>query len=103
MRAVDYLLTRPEVDRTRLAAIRPDGMPLVTAALRPEVTHVVAAPGSFYNARQRAPEEVEDWLRLFPEKREQVERTLSYFDPLFFADRVRASTLLWADPQAVEH
>ena len=49
LRAVDYLLTRPEVDRSRLAAIKQEGMPLLTAALRPEVTHVVASPGNFYN------------------------------------------------------
>lgn len=99
LRAVDYLLTRPEVDRTRLAAIKPqDGMPLLTAAMRPEVTHVVATPGSFHNVRQQPPEEVDDYLRLFPDKREQVARTLSYFDPLFFAPSVRATTLLWADP-----
>ena len=101
LRAVDYLLTRPEVDRSRLAAINQDGLPLVTAALRPAVTHVVAAPGNFYNTRERTPEEVEDYLRLFPEKREQVARTLSYFDPLFFVSDVRTQTLLWADPKTV--
>ena len=63
LRAVDYLLTRPEVDRSRLAAIKQEGMPLLTAALRPEVTHVVASPGSFYNTGDQVPGEVEDYLR----------------------------------------
>jgi len=101
LRAIDYLLTRPEVDRSRLAAIKLDGMPLITAALRPQVTHVVAAPGFFYNTGARMPAEVEDYLRLFPDKRKAVARTLSYFDPLFFAPAVQSSTLLWADPEAV--
>ncbi len=102
LRAVDYVLTRPEVDRSRLAAIRPaDGLALTAAALRREVTHVVAAPGSFYNVHEQTPEEVEDYLRLYPKKREQVERTLAYFDPLYFASKVRTRTLLWADPEMV--
>ena len=45
--------------------------------------------------------EVEDYLRLYPEKEEQVKRTLSYFDPFFFAPNVRARTLLWGNPEAV--
>ena len=35
-RAVDYLLTRPEVDRSRIAAVVANDLPLLTAALRPE-------------------------------------------------------------------
>ena len=101
LRAVDYLLTRPEVDRSRLAAIKPEGMPLLTAALRPEVTHVVASPGSFYNTGDQVPGEVEDYLRSYPEKEAQVKRTLSYFDPFFFASNVRARTLLLGNPEAV--
>lgn len=101
LRAVDYLLTRPEVDRSRLAAVARGGLPLLTAALRPEITHVVASPGNFYDTSKRMHEEVEDYLRLLPEKREQVEHTLSYFDPVFFAPAVQAQTLLCADPNAV--
>ncbi len=101
LRAVDYLLTRREADRSRLAAVQQDDLPLMTAALRPDVTHVVAAPGQFYTARERVPGEVEDYLRLFPKKQARVKRTLSYFDPLFFAPAVRARTLLWGDLQAL--
>ena len=104
MRAVDYLLSRSEVDRSRIAAIpsKRDAMSLVAAALRPEVTHVVAGLGSFFDARRRPTEEVEDYLRLHPETRPQVARTLAYFDPLFFANAVSARTLLWADPVVAE-
>ena len=101
LRAVDYLLTRPEVDHSRLAAIKQEGTPLLTAALRPEVTHIVTSPGSFYNTSDQVPDEVEDYLRLYPEKEAQVKRTLSYFDPIFFAPNVRARTLLLGNPDAV--
>ena len=96
-RAVEYLLTRPEVDRSRLAAVVANELPILTAALRPEITHVVATPSAF-SRRERYVEEIEDHLRLHPEARAAVERTLSYFNPLFFAPRVRARTLLWGTP-----
>ncbi len=102
LRGVDYLLTRPEVDRSRLAAVKQDDLSLLTAALRPEITHLISSPGSFYTARARTPAEVADYLRLYPEKRELVERTLSYYDPVFFAPAVKAQTLLWANAEAVE-
>ena len=60
-----------------------------------------ASPGSFYNTGDQVPGEVEDYLRLYPEKEVQVKRTLSYFDPFFFAPNVRARTLLLGNPEAV--
>jgi cephalosporin-C deacetylase-like acetyl esterase len=100
-RAVDYLLTRPEVDRARLAAVVANELPILSAALRPEITHVVATPSTFSGLQRggRA-EDIADTLRLYPERRAAVERTLSYFDPAFFAPRVRARTLLWGGPAA---
>ena len=107
-RAVDYVLTRPEVDRSRIAAVSATDLPLFTAALRPEITHVVAAPSFFYATMDRAPEasdypleEINDYLRLDPARREPVARTLAYFDPLFFAPAIRATTLLWGRPETV--
>lgn len=102
LRAVDYLLTRPEVDRTRIAAVKHNSLPVITAALRPELTHVVAQPGSFFGVRDKTSVEIEDYLRMFYGKRKSVERTLSYFNPLFFAEAVRARTLLWGDEKHLE-
>ena len=100
LRATDYLLTRPEVDQSRVLAIKPTGgLPLLAAALRPGITHVVAAPGYFYNARENVHEEVADYVRFHPDKRDQVERTLAYFDPLYFAENIRTQTLLWSNLQ----
>jgi cephalosporin-C deacetylase len=101
LRAVDYLLTRPEVDRSRLMLIQQDDLPLLTAALRPEVTHIIAAPSRFYAAHERLSGEVDDYLRLYPEKRTLVQRTLSYFDPRFCASAVRATTLLSGNPDGI--
>ena len=107
-RALDYLLTRPEVDRTRVAAVTPSDMPLLTAALRPGLTHAVASPSFFYAPLDRAPEtgdypleELNDYLRLSPDHRAVVARSLAYFDPLFFAPSVRIPTLLWGNPETL--
>jgi cephalosporin-C deacetylase len=101
-RALDYLLTRPEVDRSRIAAVGATDMPLLTAALRPGLTHAVATPSFFYAALDRAAhtqgyplEELNDYLRSFPERRAALAHTLSYFDPLFFAPSIHIPTLIW--------
>jgi cephalosporin-C deacetylase len=108
-RAVDYLLTRPEIDHSRIAAASGTDLPLLTAALRPEITHIAAAPTFFYAALDRAPqteeyplEEINDYLRLYPHRRQAIARTLAYFDPLFFAPLIRIPTLLWGEPDLME-
>jgi cephalosporin-C deacetylase len=98
-RAVDYLFARPEVDRSRLAAVVANELPILTAALRPEITHIVASPSAFYAPhRHGLVEDIADYLRLYPDRLPGIRRTLSYFDPLFFAPRVRARALLWGGP-----
>ena len=101
-RGLEFLAARPEVDRDCLAAIGTD-LALTTAALCPQVTHVVGTPALSYGAADLAPrtgayplEEINDYLRLHPSRREQVHHTLSYFDLRWFAPRVNATTLLMA-------
>ena len=101
-RAVDYVLTRPEVDRGRIVGIGQNEMPLLAAALRGGMTHLVASPSFYYGTMDRAAatesyplEEVNEYLRQFPDRRAAVARTVSYFDPLFFAPRIAVPTLLW--------
>jgi len=108
-RAIDYLLTRPEVDRSRIMAAAGSDLPILTAAFRPEITHLVTDPAFFYAALDRAAltsgyplEEINDYLRLYPDRQAQVARTLAYFDPLFFAPQVQATTLLWGQPEVVD-
>ena len=107
-RAVDYILSRPEVDPGRIAGISDNDMALLTAALRGGLTRVIAAPSFFYAAMDLAPgtgayprEEINDYLRLYPGQRDRVARTLAYFEPLFFAPKVKVKTLLWGDAETV--
>jgi hypothetical protein len=69
------------------------------------VTHVVYAPGLFYKAPELAPrtsayplEEINDYIRLYPDRKDAAHRTLSYFDHSWFGPKVQASTLIMADP-----
>ena len=105
-RGLEYLVQRPEVDTTRVAAIGTD-LALFTAALCPRATHLVCTPVIHHRALERAGatsayplEELNDYLRLYPDKREQVARTLSYYDMGNFAPTVEATTLLVADSGA---
>jgi hypothetical protein len=74
--------------------------------LRPQITHAVADPVFFYAALDRASqteayplEELNDYLRLYPDRRQAIARTLAYFDPLFFAPSLNIPTLLWGAPE----
>jgi cephalosporin-C deacetylase len=102
VRGLQFLLTRRELDPTRVVVFGND-MALLTAALQPGATHVVTAPALFYNTAELAPraqayplEEVNDYLRAFPDRVEAVRRTLAYYDLQAFAPRVTATNLLVA-------
>jgi len=99
-RAIDFLLTRPEVDTGKIAVVG-DDMALLTAALRPQVDAVYATPTLFYGASQLAPttdayplEELNDYARTYPDQAAAMWRTLSYFDPIHQAAKVKAATVL---------
>jgi len=102
VRGLQYLVTRPELDRSRVVVVGND-LALMTAALADGATHVVTAPALFYDTATLAPktqayplEEINDYLRQYPARAEAVRQTLSYFDLRAFAPRVSASTLLLA-------
>jgi cephalosporin-C deacetylase-like acetyl esterase len=102
VRGLEFLLTRPELEPSQVVVIGND-MALLTAALHPGATHVVTTPALFYNTAELAPqtqayplEEINDYLRTFPNRTEAVQRTLSYYDLRAFAQRVRATTLIMA-------
>lgn len=99
-RVIDFLVTRPEVDKERICVVG-DDLALITAALRPQVDAVYTTPALFYGAEQLAPrtnayplEELNDYARAYPDKAAGMWRTLRYFDPLHFAPQVRAATTL---------
>ena len=102
-RGLEYLVQRPEVDTGRVAAIGTD-LALMTAGLRPQVTHLVSTPVIHHRALERAAatqayplEELNDYLRLYPDRRDRVANTLAYYDLAGFAPAVEATSLLLAD------
>jgi cephalosporin-C deacetylase len=104
VRGLEFLLTRRELDPSRVVVVGND-LALMTAALHPGATHVVATPALFFRTADLAPktqayplEEINDYLRAFPSKVAAVHRTLAYYDLRAFAPRVTATTLLMASP-----
>src|SRR5262245_56941092 len=97
-RGIDFLLSRPEVDPARLGVTgssQGGGLTITTAAMRPEVR--AAAAGAPYLVgyidaigltHTYPDEEINDYLRLHPESRRDVEATVAYFDGINFADRI---------------
>jgi cephalosporin-C deacetylase len=97
-RGIDFLLSRPEVDSTRIGVTgtsQGGGLTICTAAMRPEVR--AAAAGAPYlcgfmdaiELTHTYPyEEINDYLHLHPGRRSMVEETLAYFDGINFADRI---------------
>jgi cephalosporin-C deacetylase len=103
-RGIDFLLSRPEVDPTRIGVTgssQGGGLTICTAARRPEVR--AAAAGAPYlcgfldaiELTHTYPyEEINDYLRQHPDSRAAVEETLAYFDGLNFAPRIRCPIIV---------
>ena len=97
-RGVDFLLSRPEVDSARIGVTgssQGGGLTITTAAMRPEIK--AAAAGAPYlcgfidaiGLTDTYPyQEINDYLSLHPDSRDDVESTLAYFDGINFADKV---------------
>lgn len=98
LRAVDFLLGRPEVDARRIGVTgssQGGALTIVTAALRQEISCATAgAPYlcGFMDAARLTHsypyQEINDYLRQHPDREEHVRRTLEYFDGINFAPRI---------------
>jgi len=104
VRAIDFLLGRREVDARQITLAGGDTA-LLGAALRPDVSAVMTADPAFYDARGLAPrtgaypqEEWNEYERTYPDKARAMWHTLSYFDPLSFAPRIKADVRLSVGP-----
>ena len=100
LRGAEFLLSRPEVDKSKVAILG-DDLALITAARRPQFAINEDAGLVFYRASEAIAktndyplEEINDYLRVNPDKRDAVMKTLSYFDPLNHAPDVKATTIL---------
>lgn len=89
LRGLDYLVSRPEVDRSR-SGIVGDDLSLILAARRPNALSAVQVTSLMFHrlgaARTRTDaypiEEINDELRAAPERESAIRKTLSYFDPI---------------------
>jgi cephalosporin-C deacetylase len=103
-RGVDFLLSRPEVEPTRIGVTgssQGGGLTITTAAMRPHVR--AAAAGAPYLCgfmdaialtHTYPYEEINDYLRLHPDSRQAVEETLAYFDGINFAAAITCPTIV---------
>lgn len=98
-RAVDFLLSRPEVDTRRIGVYgnsQGGGLTITTAAMRQEIA--AAAAGApylcgFIDAIELTTtypyQEINDYLRINSGDKPKVEENLAYFDGINFADKIR--------------
>jgi cephalosporin-C deacetylase len=100
LRGAEFLLSRPELDSSRVA-VHGDDLALITAARRPAFSTLVMSDPLLYRLEERAAhdpdyptEELNDYFRADPGQRMAVLNTLSYFDAARHAPRVTARTLL---------
>lgn len=102
IRGLQYLQSRPEVDRDRIAGAGFNDFALHTAALCEGLCCVCATPGLFYRTSELAAsrrayplEELNDFARCHPDRADAMHDTLELFDPLRFAGRIGIPALLW--------
>ncbi|MGI8642851.1 MAG: acetylxylan esterase [Thermomicrobiales bacterium] len=100
LRGAEHLRSRPDIDPARVG-IAGNDLAIITAARRPGFTALQITDLLFYRlmeARQRTEaypiEEINDHLHQLPEREDRVAATLAYFDPVYHAPGVTATTLL---------
>jgi cephalosporin-C deacetylase len=104
-RGLDFLLSRREVDARRIGvhgSSQGGALTITTAALRPDAIACGAAGAPYLCGFMDAAslthsypyEEINDYLRLFPEREPAVRSTLNYFDGINFAPRIRCPMLI---------
>ncbi len=104
LRAVEFLCAQPDVDRDRVVVVGSD-MALFAAALGPRIRAAVVADPLLVDLSTIAPtvrdyphEEVNDYLRAFPDREAAVIRSLEIFDPSRLGERIAARVLLSCGP-----
>jgi cephalosporin-C deacetylase len=105
-RAVDFVLTRPEVDKSRIGvhgSSQGGALTITTAALRSDVITCGAAGAPYLCGFMDAAsltdsypyEEMNAYLRQYPDHEGAMRETLNYFDGINFAPRIRCPMLVY--------
>lgn len=104
IRSVDFILSRSEVDPKRIAVVgssQGGALTIVVAAMRREIVAVsTGAPFlcGFMDAIRLTHsypyEEINEYLRLYPEREKDVKETLDYFDVMNFAPKITCPTIM---------
>jgi cephalosporin-C deacetylase-like acetyl esterase len=89
LRGLEYLISRPEADRSQVGVVG-DDLSLIVAARRPNVCRAVQVTSVMFHrlgeARLRTEaypvEELNDELRAAPERENAMRNTLAFFDPI---------------------
>lgn len=89
LRGLEYLMSRPEIDPARVGIVG-DDLALISASRRPNSASAVQVTSLIFHRIGDARlltdayplEEINDELRIAPEREAAVLRTLSYFDPI---------------------
>jgi len=97
-RGLDFLLAQQEIDPSRIGMVgssQSGGLTIITAALRSEIKaasagapFMCALPEAIRLTDTYPYQEINDYLRVYPESRDAVMTTLSYFDGVSFAGQV---------------
>ncbi|HYQ68150.1 acetylxylan esterase [Actinophytocola sp.] len=106
VRAVDVLAGRSEVDTSRIGlqgSSQGGGLGITTAALRPEAIACVSAGAPYLCGIMAATrltrsypyEEITEYLRVHPDHAPLVAETVSYYDGINFAPKVRAPVMIY--------
>ena len=103
IRGLDFLMTRPEVDKSKVVAWGNDNA-ILAASLHGGVTHVVSTPAYLVDTLKAASvfsgyplEEFNDYLRFYSGNKKTVGQILGYFNLKWHAQSVDAVTLIMAD------
>lgn len=105
-RSVDFALSRPEVDPSRIGvhgSSQGGALTITTSSLRNDVITCGAAGAPYLCGYMDCAglthsypyEEINDYLRMHPDHEQQVRETLNYFDGINFAPQIKAPMLVY--------
>jgi cephalosporin-C deacetylase len=102
-RAIDFLLERPEIDPTRIGvrgSSQGGALTLLAAAMKPVAAAAAGAPylagvvDAIQLTNSQPYQEINDYLRFYPDSRAAIAETWSYYDCINFADKITCPILV---------